>query len=80
MNVESSDPRRLPMSDQEVVEEGLLSVVEACQFLGISRSLLNELMTHRVLDSVKLGSRRLIPKRALVEVAVRGLTRGVSTL
>ena len=80
MNIESSDPRRLPMTDQEVLAEGLLSVGEACDFLSIGRSLLYELMDRRVLDNVKLGSRRLIPKRALVEVAVRGLTRGVSTL
>ena len=51
MNIESSDPRRLPMTDQEVLAEGLLSVGEACDFLSIGRSLLYELMDRRVLDT-----------------------------
>ena len=63
-----------------MVGAGLLSIGQACEFLGVGRSLVYKMMDEHILDSVRLGGRRLIPKRALVEVAVRGLTRGVSTL
>ena len=69
-----------PMLGEIVVQDGLTSVSEACEFLGIGRSLLYELMNEGLLDSVKLGRRRLIPRKALIAVATRNLRRGAVTL
>ena len=45
----------------------LRSVLQACQELGISRSLLYELLACGALHSVKVRRRRLIPCEALDE-------------
>jgi excisionase family DNA binding protein len=45
----------------------LLSVVEASRELGISRSLLYELLAAGSLRSAKIGRRRLIPRDAIDE-------------
>lgn len=67
----SVDDKRL-----ELVGEGLLTVVEACAFLRVSRSWLYSAMEAGLVSYVRLaedgrrGARR-IPKRALVELAAR---------
>ena len=50
----------------------LLSVVEAGRELGISRSLVYELLAAGTLRSAKIGRRRLIPREAL-EAFIAGL-------
>jgi excisionase family DNA binding protein len=50
----------------------LLSVIETARELGISRSLVYELLTSGALRSAKIGRRRLIPREA-VEEFIAGL-------
>lgn len=45
----------------------MLSVREACKQLGISKWTLYELIRNGQLASVKIGSRRLIPLRAITK-------------
>jgi excisionase family DNA binding protein len=55
--------------DQEVGR--LLTVAEASERLRISRWMLQQLINRRRLRSIKLGSRRLIPERAISELVDR---------
>ena len=50
----------------------LLSVIETARELGISRSLIYELLASGALRSAKIGRRRLIPREA-VEEFIAGL-------
>jgi Helix-turn-helix domain len=56
-----------------LVEDGLLTVGEAQEFSRLSRSDLYARMGRGELAYCKLGKRRLIPRRALVELAARSL-------
>jgi excisionase family DNA binding protein len=56
-----------------VVEEGLATLPEAMSFLQVSRSTLYELMDRRLLDFVKVGRARRIPRRSLREFAAEHL-------
>jgi excisionase family DNA binding protein len=57
----------------DLVRDGLLTVVEAAAFLRVSRSTLYALMDKGALVYVKIGTARRIPKRALIDVAVANL-------
>ncbi len=57
----------------ELLADGAKTVRQACEFLGVSRSWLYEQMEGGLLPWVKLGRRRVIPKRALVEFAAERL-------
>jgi excisionase family DNA binding protein len=48
-------------------EPAMLSVAEACKRLGFSKWMLYRQMSEGKLASVKVGSRRLIPVRAIKE-------------
>ncbi len=63
-------------NDAALVEDGLLTVAQAADFLQISRSSVYMAMD-RGLPFVKLGRSRRIPRRALIEFAARGLRGGV---
>jgi excisionase family DNA binding protein len=56
-----------------LVEGGLRTIEEARQYTRLSRSALYSLMERGELVYTKIGRRRLIPHRALVELAQRGL-------
>jgi hypothetical protein len=56
-----------------LVESGLKSITEAQAFTRLSRSALYGLMDSGQLVYTKIGRRRLIPQRALLELAQRGL-------
>ena len=58
----------------EAVADGLVTTKEAAAFLHLSRSTVYELMNKGELVWVKLGGARRIPRRALVELAARGLS------
>ena len=60
----------------ELVQDGLVSVREAIAFLHLGRSTLYVLMERGELPYACIGSRRLIPRRALVGLAANRL-RGV---
>ena len=60
----------------DLVADGLSTVREAAGFLRLSRSTVYTLMDRGELPFVKLGRSRRIPRRALVELAARGLRGG----
>ena len=64
-------------SNAALVEDGLLKVAEAAAFLSLSRATLYTLMDRGELPFVKIGRSRRIPKRAVVELAARGLRGGI---
>lgn len=49
----------------------LLTVAEACAKLRISRWMLQQLINKRQLRTIKIGSRRLVPERAVTELIDR---------
>jgi excisionase family DNA binding protein len=57
----------------DLVEDGLLTLPEAQAFSRLSRSDLYARMERGELAYVKLGRRRLIPRRALVELVAKNL-------
>lgn len=59
-----------------VVEDGLETVEGAKNFLKISRTSVYGLMESGDLPYVKIGKRRRIPRRALLDLAQRGLVTG----
>lgn len=64
------------MRREELVADGLMDVSGAEAFTGIKKSLLYRLMERGELAYTKIGRRRLIPRRALVELAARELRGG----
>lgn len=70
------------MSDQAtndqstLLAEGLVTVIDAAFFLGLSRSQVYALMETGHLVYVKLGRSRRIPKRALIELVQANLHGG----
>lgn len=60
----------------KLVQDGLVTVAEAGQFTGLSRSSLYALMESGHLVYAKIGRARRIPRRALVEFAAAKLCGG----
>jgi excisionase family DNA binding protein len=58
---------------EAMVEDGLSTVPEAQAFTRLSRSDLYARMGRGELPYVKLGKRRLIPRKALIELAASGI-------
>ena len=50
---------------ERLMESGLVSVADAQRFLSVSRRTVYKLIRTGDLPSVRIGRRRLIPKRAL---------------
>ena len=72
------DPRTTDqLNGTQLVADGLLTVKEAAEFLRLSRSSVYALMDHGELAFVKLGRSRRIPRRAVIDLAARGLRGGV---
>jgi excisionase family DNA binding protein len=59
--------------EPSLCDGGMVTVVEASKFLSISRSTLYQLMGAGLILYARIGTRRLLPKRALVEFAERSL-------
>jgi excisionase family DNA binding protein len=59
-----------------LLAEGLISVSEAAEFLGVSRSMVYVLMEDGQLPYVKIGRARRIPRRALLAFAAERLRGG----
>jgi excisionase family DNA binding protein len=57
----------------EMVADGLRTIPEAQTFTRLSRAAIYALMDRGELAYTRIGRRRLIPHRALVELAQRGL-------
>lgn len=64
------------MAAEDLVAEGLMGMPEAEAFSGLSRSTLYVMMGRGELAYVVLGRRRLIPRKALVQLAASGLRGG----
>lgn len=61
---------------KDVLEDGALTVAEAEAFSGLGRTTLYAAMARGELAHTRVGRRRLIPKRALVELLSRELVGG----
>ncbi len=57
----------------ELVQDGLMTIREAIAFLRLGRSTLYGLMERGDLPYACIGARRLIPRRALVDLAASHL-------
>lgn len=57
----------------ELVADGLARVVEAAKFLGLSKSMVYDMMNDGTLASVRIGGARRIPRKALIELAAGNL-------
>lgn len=69
------------MSEQvkaDLLADGAMPVDEAERFSGVKRSFLYDRMAKGELAYVKAGARRLIPRRALVDLLARGLVGGAA--
>jgi len=64
---------------EELVQDGLMTIREAVAFLRLGRSTLYELMERGDLPYACIGARRLIPRRALIDLAASHL-RGEITV
>jgi excisionase family DNA binding protein len=62
--------------ERSVVGDGLVTVAEACKFLGLSRATLYVIMDKGDLQYCKIGGARRIPRRALVALAEQSLVAG----
>ena len=58
---------------EELVQDGLMTIREAVAFLRLGRSTLYGLMERGDLPYACIGARRLIPRRALVDLAASNL-------
>jgi hypothetical protein len=63
---------------EALVGDGLVTVLEAQAFTRLSRSDLYARMERGELVYVRLGKRRLIPRRALIDLAGRNLVGGTA--
>lgn len=59
-----------------LVEDGLDRVPDGAKFLGISVAHLYALMERHEIPYVKFGKSRRIPRRALIEFAMKNLING----
>jgi excisionase family DNA binding protein len=66
------------MTHDELIAEGLVSLEEAMKFLSISRPTLNRLLDTGALPTCRLVTTRRIPKRALLDFAVRSVEEPVA--
>ena len=58
-----------------VVDRLLLDVASAARVMGISRSLLYELLSRGELPSIRIASRRLVPRQSIEDFIARALAR-----
>lgn len=71
--------RQHMQNEKGLMSEGLATVEEAREFLGLSRSKVYSLMDGGELAYVKIGRARRIPRRALTALAEKNLTGGWKT-
>ncbi len=60
-------------TDIEMLLDGVLTVAEAERFAGVKKTTLYSLMADGELPHTRIRGRRLIPKRALVELLAQEL-------
>jgi excisionase family DNA binding protein len=62
--------------NESMVQEGLVTIEAAREFLDISRASLYRLINDGTLPTVKLIGARRIPRRALIDLAASRVTVG----
>jgi excisionase family DNA binding protein len=62
---------------RELLADGAIGIEQAVEFTGLSRAELYRRMDAGSLRFVKVGRRRLIPKRAAVQMLAAGLRGGM---
>ena len=70
---EQAEIRARDFERLRAVGDGVMSVAEAWEFLGVSRASLCRLMDQGEIPSFKVGRWRLIPRRALLDFMVSRL-------
>jgi excisionase family DNA binding protein len=68
------------MTPTELVADGAVGLDEASRLSGLQRSKLYELMGEGELAFVKVGARRLIPRRAIVALLAKNVVGGSSLI
>jgi excisionase family DNA binding protein len=63
---------------EEMVQQGLVTIEEAMEFLSISRASLYRLINEGAFPTVKLACARRIPRRALIDWVVEHVVRGTN--
>ena len=61
------------MTDKDLLQDGVVSINEAAEFLSVSRRTIYSLMESGQLVYTKIGALRRIPRLALIELAAEGL-------
>jgi len=67
------------MADTDLMADGAMTIFDAEKFTTLKKTHLYALMKDGSLPFAKLGKRRMIPKRALVELLKSGLVKGEAT-
>jgi len=69
------------MTDNEsIVQDGLVTIETAMEFLDISRASLYRLINDGTLPTVKLIGARRIPRRSLIDLAASRVCRGIASI
>ncbi len=63
-------------NNEMIVQEGLVTIEAAIEFLDISRASLYRLINDGTLPTVKLIGARRIPRRALIDMVASRVCRG----
>jgi predicted DNA-binding transcriptional regulator AlpA len=63
-------------NNETIVQEGLVTIETAMDFLDMSRASLYRLINDGTLPTIKLIGARRIPRRALIELAASRITVG----
>ena len=63
-------------NNEQIVQEGLVTIETAMDFLDISRASLYRLINDGTLPTVKLIGARRIPRRSLIDLAASRVTVG----
>jgi len=63
-------------ANAEIIEDGLLTVEQACRLLAVSRSFLYSRMDAGAIPFCRLGRARRIPRRSLIDYAASRLNGG----
>ena len=63
----------MTLERRALVEEGMVSIAEAGAVAGLSARTIRRLIASGELVTTRIGRRRLVPRRALMDLLARGL-------
>jgi excisionase family DNA binding protein len=70
------DPQATAAALEDLCADGVLAIPDAARFLSISRAEVYRLFENGSLASVRIGRRRLVPKRSAVRLLAANLNAG----